>query len=623
MVNAAVKPGSVLLLAGIIALGTVQVPAAAVPPPTLRVHDVSVAELNRGGQVARVRIVLSRTLNRDVTVRYRMVDVSAKAGRDYTAKSGTIAIPSGTGSTTIRIRITGDARDEVNETFRVQISAPVRARIADPSGTVTIRDNDAAPRLRAGNATVVEPDAASATMSLPVSLSRASGKQVNVRYSLVARTATRGADYRAAESGVLRFRPGTTRRSVRVTVLNDTGDEQDEELVLTLVTAINARVADRTGVGRIRDDDGPALSVDNVPVTEGNSAVWTLLLSEPSPQPVTVDFATGNGAATAPGDYTRRTGSRTIPALALGITITVPTAGDTVDEVDEAFVVRLSGVSGATIADGVGRATINDDDGPTISIDDAARLEGWQAANQTFAVRLSASSPQPVTVSYAATPGTAESPSDFAAGSGALTFAPGQTSESVTVQVAGDLAFEPDETFTVSLAGPVDGTIADGTAVGMITDDDCDDGDEGRLAATDMGTVSGDSGAPAVTEIAEICGGDADWYMIELTETVDDAAALNDLAARVELTVADNPAQTVGDLTMEVFSSDGTSIGTSEATGTTDETFLVKKADSFVLLDDTVDTTTFFVKVVPSGAMVNDYTLTVTGNVTTAIAPNL
>ena len=64
------------------------------------------------------------------------------------------------------------------------------------------------------------------------------------------------------------------------------------------------------------------------------------------------------------------------------------------------------------------------------------------------------------------------SPSDYTAGSGTLTFVPGDTSETIGVSVNGDLVAELDEVFDVTLATPSNATLADPTGVGTIIDDE-------------------------------------------------------------------------------------------------------------------------------------------------------
>src|SRR5204863_499227 len=78
-----------------------------------------------------------------------------------------------------------------------------------------------------------------------------------------------------------------------------------------------------------------------------------------------------------------------------------------------------------------------------------------------FTVTLSAASTSPVTVAYATANGTATAGSDYAALAGTLTFAAGETSKVVHVQVTGDAAVEANETLTLSLSSPSGGTIAD------------------------------------------------------------------------------------------------------------------------------------------------------------------
>jgi len=58
------------------------------------------------------------------------------------------------------------------------------------------------------------------------------------------------------------------------------------------------------------------------------------------------------------------------------------------------------------------------------------------------------------------------------AGSGTLTFDPGETSQTVTVAVVGETLDEPDETFFVNLSSPVNAEIVDGQGVGTIVNDE-------------------------------------------------------------------------------------------------------------------------------------------------------
>jgi hypothetical protein len=110
---------------------------------------------------------------------------------------------------------------------------------------------------------------------------------------------------------------------------------------------------------------------------------------------------------------------------------------------------------------------------PTLSIDDAMVAEG--DAGTTAAVvtaRLSQPSALPVTASFATANGTATAGSDYQAASGTLSFPPGTLTRTVSVNVLGDAAVEPDETFVLNLTSPAGATVADPQGQVTIADDD-------------------------------------------------------------------------------------------------------------------------------------------------------
>src|SRR5439155_20482728 len=104
--------------------------------------------------------------------------------------------------------------------------------------------------------------------------------------------------------------PGVTTQNLTLTIVNDTADEIDETVPVTLSNPTNATLgAIPTYTYTILDDDPlPSLSINNVTVTEGNSgttsANFTMTLSPASGKTVTVNYATADGTAAAPADYT-------------------------------------------------------------------------------------------------------------------------------------------------------------------------------------------------------------------------------------------------------------------------------------------------------------------------------
>ena len=116
---------------------------------------------------------------------------------------------------------------------------------------------------------------------------------------------------------------------------------------------------------------------------------------------------------------------------------------------------NLSSPTNATIADGQGVGTIVDDE-PRISISDVTMKEGKknQTTQFTFTVTLSAPYDQPVTMSFRTANGTATtSDNDYVAKTGTLTFAPGETTKTITIEVKGDSKKEADEAFYLDLFG--------------------------------------------------------------------------------------------------------------------------------------------------------------------------
>jgi uncharacterized repeat protein (TIGR01451 family) len=83
----------------------------------------------------------------------------------------------------------------------------------------------------------------------------------------------------------------------------------------------------------------------------------------------------------------------------------------------------------------------------------------------------------PVTVAYATADGTALSPGDYTSTSGTLTFAPGVTTQAVSVPIVNDGVAEASETYTVVLSAPTVATIVDGSGLGTIVDDETGNAD--------------------------------------------------------------------------------------------------------------------------------------------------
>ena len=193
-----------------------------------------------------------------MTVNYATANGTATLGSDYTSASGSLSFSPGTTSRTISVAVLGDVFDEVNETYVVNLSDAVNASIADAQGIGTIMDNDATPSLTINDVSLPEGNAGTTPFTFTVTLSAASGRSVTVGYTTVNGTATAGttgsADY-VATSGTLTFSPGTTTRSIAVSVRGNTTVEPNETYRVSLRSASAATIQDNSGQGTILNDD--------------------------------------------------------------------------------------------------------------------------------------------------------------------------------------------------------------------------------------------------------------------------------------------------------------------------------------------------------------------------------
>jgi hypothetical protein len=226
--------------------------------------------------------------------------------------------------------------------------------------------------------------------------------------------------------------------------------------------------------------------VGNAALIEGNTGTTTaavvVTLSQPSArQTVTVNYATQAGTAAAGVDYLATSGTLTFAPGETSKTISVRVIGDRLAEPDETFFVKLSGARNAKTdaAYATGVVTIVDDE-PRITIGGVASYRADSGTTPfTFTVNLSAAYDQAVTVNYAAGDGTAVAGVDYLAASGTLTFAPGETTKTITIEVLGPAtAGAGYKTFGVTLSGASpNALVIDRLAEGIIFDSAYDNTD--------------------------------------------------------------------------------------------------------------------------------------------------
>jgi subtilisin-like proprotein convertase family protein len=278
--------------------------------PSVSVAFAILTEGDTGTSNMSFVVSLSAASGQTVTVSAVTSAGTATAGTDYTTTGpSTITFNPGDISKAFVVPIVGDTIDESNETFTVTLSSPTNATLGTATATGTITDNDGAPTVSIGNATLTEGDAGTSNMSFTVSLSSASAQTVTVSAVTSAGTATATTDYTTTGPSTITFVPGDTSETFLVPIVGDTLDEANETFTVTLSSPTNATLGTATGTGTITDNDAaPTLSINDVTVTEGTGATvnaqFTVALSAISGQTVTVSAATASGTAISGTDFT-------------------------------------------------------------------------------------------------------------------------------------------------------------------------------------------------------------------------------------------------------------------------------------------------------------------------------
>ncbi len=226
--------------------------------------------------------------------------------------------------------------------------------------------------------------------------------------------------------------------------------------------------------------DRAALSIGDAGIPEGDRGSRTVripvTLSAPATGPVTASYRTIDGSATAGRDFTESHGTVTIPTGSTSSYVAVVVAGDRTREAHETLAVELTAPTGATLGRAMGTITIRNDDASTglrLGVGPSTVVEGTSGRRALrFAVSLSATSGQPVSVRYATVDGTAHSGRDYQARSGTLSIPAGATTRSITVWVDGGTTREAEETFEMVLSSARGARLAPARGEGRILNDD-------------------------------------------------------------------------------------------------------------------------------------------------------
>ncbi|MDF3606731.1 Calx-beta domain-containing protein [Paracoccus sp. DMF-8] len=456
------------------------------PDPILTIEGGRATE---GGYIDFV-LRLSEPALDAVTVNFNTLSGTGERGVDVYGSSsyplaGTVTFTPGQTTATLRIRADSESQDEMDESVHLELSNPNGARFEGLNTSISavgwVLDNDGPGNnhaIEVSNPIVVE---GTGQALFTISLSQPYAEDRSFTYRTHDGSAVAGSDY-VARTGTVTFLAGQTEAVVAVNIVNNNIAEATENFFLSVEGAHG--VAGATGTARIQDTDGPQpiLSIEGGYATEGGYIPFTIRLSQPATDAVTVDFDTLSGAAEQGVDVY---GSSSYPLNGTIVfqpgqtvrTIYIRSDSESVDEMDEDFTVHLTNPTNAGF--GNGNHTISatgwvlDNDGPTnnraISVSSPVVVE--EAGQAVFTISLSQPYTDDRTFTFQTQDGSARAGSDYVARTGTVTFLAGQTEAVVRANLINDNIAEAAESFGLIVTGAHGVAGAAGTARIQDTDD--------------------------------------------------------------------------------------------------------------------------------------------------------
>ena len=368
---------------------------------------------------------------------------------------------------------------------------PLTSSVFPATGTVAPEPD---PALSFANSNLaVGENAGPATVT--VELDRAGTATITVDFAtsdlgIISTHATAGEDY-TASSGTLTFTSGQTSKTITIPILNDTDYEQAERFRVTLSNAAGATLPATpwASVSIADDETVPRASLEDVTVDEGaGTMTLTLQLSHPSQADINyiVNSSNVEGTATKGDDYDDfllgpgGTAKITVPGGELSQTFDITIVDDSVNESDETIDIGWlksldDDVTPITL-NFLGTITDNDTPLPELSFPSGNVSVDEEAGPAVVTVNLDPASTGTVTVEYAtrdSAAGLAKGGEDYTATSGTLTFAPGETSKTITIEILGDDIYEGLERFVTELSSPSGATLPQypGQTIEIVSDE--------------------------------------------------------------------------------------------------------------------------------------------------------
>jgi hypothetical protein len=459
-----------------------------VPSVTANITDNDAASVTVDDAAAQIEgtgllftVTLDNAVSGGFSVTTGYTDVSATGGTDYDDTPQVLSFAGTPGqSQQFTVATTDDGIEEGTETFTVTLNASNPQVTDSDTGTGTISDNDTTASFTAASQSRAENVG---TMTVTVQLSTQSGLPVTVPFT-VSGSASSPADYTISPASSVNIPAGDTSATITITVVDDTVDENNENVIITMGTPTNAaRGTPAVHTATITDNDTAGVTIiesgGSTNVTEGGATdTYTVRLTSNPTGPVTITINTNSQLSVNPSTLNISPGANaTNPRQ-----VTVTAVDDAVAEGNHNSTITHSASSGDPDYNNVAIDPVvvsiadNETAGVNVSPRTVDIVEG--SGDDTYNIALTSEPTAAVTI-------TVSPDSQSTVNPGTLTFDPGsgRTAQTVTVTAVDDIVVEGNHTSTISHSAvsadqaynnisvpDVTGNIADNETLTFVTD---------------------------------------------------------------------------------------------------------------------------------------------------------
>ncbi|MBU6153781.1 MAG: hypothetical protein KGP28_05720 [Bdellovibrionales bacterium] len=464
------------------------------PVPSVNFTQIQQSFMENAGPMNLV-VNLSAASSKTISVSYSLSG-TATQGSDYSVSPSTLTFQPGQTSQNIQFTPIADGLMEAPETVVLTLVSPTNAVIGGMNtSTITIQDVALTSRVAQFPTPTLNVTEAGPALTVTLNLNGPASAAISVPFSLSG-SALQGSDY-SMSSTSFSFAMGSSSASVTLTPVNDTMDEPDETVTLTLGTPV--------GPATLGSPNGQAITItdnDSPPVLSWQSGTQSLAenvgsasivasLSSASAFPVSATYTFG-GTAVRGTDYTAAvaTGTVTIPAGALTSAISLPILDNMTVQGSRTVTLALSAPNNATLGNpSTHTLTITDNDTlPLLQFTSSSMTVNEGVGSSSVSVSLGQALSQPLTVNYTVS-GTATNPGDHNLSSGSLTIPANSTTASIPFSVVNDTLAESAETIVLTL-GSAAGTSPGPNQICTVTIADNDSGTPSVSLATSSSSVS-------------------------------------------------------------------------------------------------------------------------------------